>query len=102
MKVKKTCTIIVVVSLVAVTASAFFAYLLSAQIQDIRKDNYITKAQSGYDIERIQFCLDQAISPCNDDSITAWNTDNPGTIYVLKSYQDLVEEGIAAYNASNR
>lgn len=77
-------------------------YLLSTQLQDMRKDSFITNAQLGYTSSKLQFCVDNGITPCDDAAITAWNELHANGQFSVKTYQQITEDGITEYEASRR
>ena len=47
-----------------------------------------------YRTDRLQFCIDHSISPCDDISVQKWNDTHHDTTFTLKSFQDLVKESM--------
>lgn len=47
-----------------------------------------------YRTDRLQFCIDHSISPCDDGSIQKWNDTHHDATFTLKSFQDLVKDSI--------
>lgn len=94
-------TILVGLSALAVVVSiglGVFTFYLSGQIQDLRKDQFIGSSQSNYTVSKLEFCINNTITPCDDTHIGDRNKDTFG----LKTYQTLVEEGVSDYNASRQ
>lgn len=98
-------TILVGLSALAVVVSiglGVFTFYLSGQIQDLRKDQFIGSSQSNYTVSKLEFCINNTITPCNDTHIGDWNKANTKDTFSIKTYQTLVEEGISDYNASRQ
>ena len=99
---KVTPTIIALLALVISITSTASTYLLSTQLQDSRKDTFISNAQQGYNIGKLEFCINHSIAPCDDTTIATWNDIHPDEQLLLKTYQQIIEDGIAEYETSSK
>lgn len=95
-------TIIALLALVISIASTASTYLLSTQLQDSRKDTFISNTQQEYNIGKLEFCINHSISPCDDTTIATWNDIHPDEQLFLKTYQQIIEDGIAEYETSSK
>ncbi len=102
---KQSIIISVSLSIIAATASialGIAALNLAGKLQDVERNQSISLTQSTYAREKLEFCLNNSITPCDDRGIDAWNTSHPNNFFTLKNYQTLIEEGIESYNTSHR
>ena len=81
---------------------SFVIYSLSMQVLTNRKDHLIDMTRYDYITGRLEHCINQSIIPCNDESISMWNTTHPDTTFTLKTDQQITEEGIDAYNTERK
>ena len=93
-------TVIALVALGVSLALGFFVLFSLTQARDWRKDFFITNAQLGYKSDRLQFCVNHKIAPCEDSDVTTWNQAHPGEQFEVKTFQQVTEGGIGDYNAS--
>ena len=77
-------------------------YLLSTRLEDAKKESFIHDTLSGYNMSKLEFCVNHAIRPCEDPSITTWNQANQTEQFSLQTFQQLVEQGIGDYNTSHK
>lgn len=77
-------------------------YLLLSKLEDNRKDWFIGNARQGYALQKLEFCHNNTIVPCDDEHITDWNKAHSDTPFVLKSFNQVIEQGIEEYNLSRQ
>lgn len=77
-------------------------YVLLIQLENTKKESLIHDTLSGYNMSKLEFCVNHAIRPCEDPSITTWNQANQTEQFSLKTFQQLVEQGIGDYNTSHK
>lgn len=83
-------------------AALVFIYVLSTQLENTEKESSIHDTLSGYSMSKLEFCVNHAIKPCEDSSITTWNQANQTEQFSLQTFQQLVEQGITDYNTSHK
>lgn len=101
-KTNKVTVIVASFALVMSVVLTVFIYLLSIQLQDMRKDSFISNAQLGYNSSKLQFCVNHGVTPCDDTAITTWNDTHSNEQFSIKTYQQIVEDGITEYEASRK
>lgn len=89
----------VTLSLLLSIALTIIVTINHAHYQDFVKDTYINNTQSVYFSQKLEFCINNSIMPCNDQSLTNWNNSHPEKTFDVKTFKDLVEEGIDQYEA---
>lgn len=76
--------------------------MISRELQESQKDNTISIVQTDYKTSMLEFCIDNDLKPCDDDTIADWNETNPDKKFQLKNFEELIELGIDQYNNSKK
>lgn len=98
----KHAVVIAIIALVLAAGLGVYVTVLTDQFNDTKKEQIISNTQSYYATSKLEFCLNKTIAPCDDVAITDWNTAHPEDTFKLKSFQELVEEGIEQYSNSRK
>jgi hypothetical protein len=82
------------------------ATLLLAYTARKNDDNFtrlsLALTEQRYAIDKLSFCVDTAISPCDDSAISAWNEKHKDVTFNLKTFEQLIEESIEERRLINK
>lgn len=95
-------TVIAIIGFIFVIVLSIYVAVLTTQFNDAKKEQIISNTQSYYAVSKLEFCLNKAITPCSDAALSEWNSKHSDDSFKLKSFQDLVEEGIEQYSNARK
>ena len=79
------------VSLIVTAISALLALNASRSLKKNQDDFGIYANAAGYRIQKLAFCHDNSVKPCNDESLIEWNKANPDNLFMIKNGNQIVE-----------
>ena len=98
-KIPVTVALIALIISIALLVITYFSWI---HLEDAKKESFINNAQSHYRIDKLEFCLNHTITPCDDSSIITWNEAHKTEQFSLQTFQQLVEQGISDSNTSRK
>lgn len=87
-------TIVLALLITVTVLIATVYYYVTVNRRDDKMHTYMSIETLSYDHDRLTFCYEQSISPCNDETVTAWNDTNDGVDFKIRSVQEQTERVI--------